>query len=64
MQDLIAIIQKNKMIQKKTDEQTVQEVKREIWNQMQQTTVEDFIKKEISVAFDKTKAAYVISITL
>ena len=64
MQDLIAMIQKNKMIQKKTDEQTVQEVKREIWNQMQQTTVEDFIKKEISVAFDKTKAAYVISITL
>ena len=64
MQDLIAIIQKNKMIQKKTDEQTVQEVKREIWNQMQQTTVEDFIKKEMSVAFDKTKAAYVISITL
>lgn len=64
MQDLIAIIQKNKMIQKKTDEQTVQEVKREIWNQMQQTTVEDFIKKEITVAFDKTKAAYVISITL
>ena len=64
MQDLIAIIQKNKMIQKKTDEQTVQEVKREIWNQMQQTTVEDFIKKEISVAFDKTKAAYVITITL
>ena len=64
MQDLIAMIQKNKMIQKKTDEQTVQEVKREIWNQMQQTTVEDFIKKEITVAFDKTKAAYVISITL
>lgn len=64
MQDLIAMIQKNKVIQKKTDEQTVQEVKREIWNQMQQTTVEDFIKKEISVAFDKTKAAYVISITL
>ena len=64
MQDLIAIIQKNKVIQKKTDEQTVQEVKREIWNQMQQTTVEDFIKKEITVAFDKTKAAYVISITL
>ena len=64
MQDLIAIIQKNKMIQKKTDEQTVQEVKREIWNQMQQTTVEDFIKKEITVAFDKTKAAYVITITL
>lgn len=64
MQDLIAMIQKNKMIQKKTDEQTVQEVKREIWNQMQQTTVEDFIKKEISVAFDKTKAAYVITITL
>ncbi len=64
MQDLIAMIQKNKVIQKKTDEQTVQEVKREIWNQMQQTTVEDFIKKEITVAFDKTKAAYVISITL
>lgn len=64
MQDLIAMIQKNKVIQKKTDEQTIQEVKREIWNQMQQTTVEDFIKKEISVAFDKTKAAYVISITL
>lgn len=64
MQDLIAMIQKNKMIQKKTDEQTVQEVKREIWNQMQQTTVEDFIKKEITVAFDKTKAAYVITITL
>ena len=64
MQDLIAIIQKNKVIQKKTDEQTVQEVKREIWNQMQQTTVEDFIKKEITVAFDKTKAAYVITITL
>lgn len=64
MQDLIAMIQKNKVIQKKTDEQTVQEVKREIWNQMQQTTVEDFIKKEISVAFDKTKAAYVITITL
>ena len=64
MQDLIAMIHKNKVIQKKTDEQTVQEVKREIWNQMQQTTVEDFIKKEISVAFDKTKAAYVISITL
>ena len=64
MQDLIAIIQKNKMIQKKTDEQTIQEVKREIWNQMQQTTVEDFIKKEITVAFDKTKAAYVITITL
>ncbi|HIT87007.1 MAG TPA: hypothetical protein IAB62_04480, partial [Candidatus Coprocola pullicola] len=54
MQDLIAMIQKNKVIQKKTDEQTVQEVKREIWNQMQQTTVEDFIKKEITVAFDKT----------
>ena len=64
MQDLIAMIHKNKVIQKKTDEQTVQEVKREIWNQMQQTTVEDFIKKEISVAFDKTKAAYVITITL
>ena len=64
MQDLIAMIHKNKVIQKKTDEQTVQEVKREIWNQMQQTTVEDFIKKEITVAFDKTKAAYVISITL
>ena len=64
MQDLIAMIQKNKVIQKKTDEQTVQEVKREIWNQMQQTTVEDIIKKEISVAFDKTKAAYVITITL
>ncbi len=64
MQDLIAMIQKNKVIQKKTDEQTVQEVKREIWNQMQQTTVEDFIKKEITVAFDKTKAAYVITITL
>ena len=64
MQDLIAMIHKNKMIQKKTDEQTVQEVKREIWNQMQQTTVEDFIKKEITVAFDKTKAAYVITITL
>ena len=46
MQDLIAMIQKNKVIQKKTDEQTIQEVKREIWNQMQQTTVEDFIKKE------------------
>ena len=64
MQDLIAMIHKNKVIQKKSDEQTVQEVKREIWNQMQQTTVEDFIKKEITVAFDKTKAAYVISITL
>ena len=64
MQDLIAMIHKNKVIQKKTDEQTVQEVKREIWNQMQQTTVEDFIKKEITVAFDKTKAAYVITITL
>lgn len=64
MQDLIAMIHKNKVIQKKPDEQTVQEVKREIWNQMQQTTVEDFIKKEITVAFDKTKAAYVISITL
>ena len=64
MQDLIAMIQKNKVIQKKPDEQTVQEVKREIWNQMQQTTVEDFIKKEITVAFDKTKAAYVITITL
>ena len=64
MQDLIAMIHKNKVIQKKTDEQTVQEVKREIWNRMQQTTVEDFIKKEITVAFDKTKAAYVISITL
>ena len=64
MQDLIAMIQKNKVIQKKTDEQTIQEVKREIWNQMQQTTVEDFIKKEITVAFDKTKAAYVITITL
>ena len=64
MQDLIAMIQKNKMIQKKTDELTVQEVKREIWNQIQQTTVEDFIKKEITVAFDKTKAAYVITITL
>ena len=46
MQDLIAMIHKNKVIQKKPDEQTVQEVKREIWNQMQQTTVEDFIKKK------------------